>query len=121
MLHKLAQESGKSFAEVEKLWEDSKALAAKKFKEGSPQFYPYLVGIVKRRLGLGKEESTVRVVKLQAMPAGDDSDNDDDVGWNTLTAPTSTQVSPREVNLLTSKVTKIKPSSRPSKTRIRVF
>lgn len=52
MLKGIATKAGTTLERAEKIWNESKPLAAKKFKEGDPKYYPYLVGIVERRLGL---------------------------------------------------------------------
>lgn len=47
-----AKKIGKSAAHVEEWWEEAKEQAAKKFKKGSPRYWAYVNGIVKRRAGL---------------------------------------------------------------------
>lgn len=49
-----AQKSGKSVAEVEKIWNDSKTEASghKVFKGYNPNFWAYVTAIVKKKLGI---------------------------------------------------------------------
>lgn len=50
-LFSLAKRAGKSEAEAERLWNKAKELAS---EEGRPEDWPYIMGIVKRMLGLGE-------------------------------------------------------------------
>lgn len=52
LVQSFAKRSGKSVAEVEKLWDEVKAAAKKKFKEDSPRFYQYITGTLKKVLKL---------------------------------------------------------------------
>lgn len=69
MLKGIAKKAGTSLDHAEKIWDDSKKIASEKFSEGSPEFYPYLTGIVKRRLG----------VKSMFDPGEGSSEGSDDV------------------------------------------
>lgn len=54
-----AKETGKSLAEVEKLWDESKELAKQK---GLDDNYAYIVGILKNKLGIGESMSRARQI-----------------------------------------------------------
>jgi len=47
-----AKESGKTVAEVEAMWEDCKVTARKKFEKEDSQYWAYVNGCVKRKLGI---------------------------------------------------------------------
>lgn len=55
LVKSIAKESGKSVAEVEKLWDKAKELAKEQGRsEDSEDFYPYVVGILKKMTGMGQ-------------------------------------------------------------------
>jgi hypothetical protein len=57
MVQKYADETGKSVSEVEKLWTKAKEVAKEAGrKEDDENFYPYVVGILKKMLGLKEED-----------------------------------------------------------------
>lgn len=60
MLKGLAKKAGHSEGTAEQYWNEAKESAKKEgFQEGTPRFYRYTTGIVKRRLGLGSEKAAV--------------------------------------------------------------
>ncbi len=59
MLQGIAKKAGTTHDHAEKIWDDSKKIVDKKFSEDDPSYYPYLTGIVKRRLGLSKGEKAM--------------------------------------------------------------
>jgi hypothetical protein len=52
-LKALAKESDKSLPDVEKLWDKAKAIAE---DEGHKKDYPYIMGILRRMLGIKTEQ-----------------------------------------------------------------
>lgn len=59
MLKGLAKKAGHSEGTAEQYWNEAKESAKKEgFQEGTPRFYRYTTGIVKRRLGIGHEKAT---------------------------------------------------------------
>lgn len=67
ILKTFAKRTGKSAAEVEKLWNKAKARAA---KEGRPKDWAYITGILKRMLGIKQEQSDapVRAKEVNVAP-----------------------------------------------------
>lgn len=52
-LKSLVEESGKSMADAERYWSEAKKTTKEKgIPEGSDKFYQYVMGIVKKRMGL---------------------------------------------------------------------
>lgn len=51
-LKSMADKANVSIDKAESYWEAAKASAEKKFKKSDPRFWAYVMGIVKRRLGL---------------------------------------------------------------------
>lgn len=51
VINSFAEKTGKSVAEVDKLWNKAKAIAA---EEGEGENYAYITGIVKKMLGLNE-------------------------------------------------------------------
>lgn len=80
-LKSLASKSDKSLAQVEKLWAKAKARAA---EEGRKEDYAYIMGILKKMLGLGEDyspedafltsallgEGVAQKLLVESMPAG---------------------------------------------------
>lgn len=58
-----AEKSGKSVAQVEKIWEDSKKEADKKFKTHNSEYWAYVNATVKKKLGLDKKPSAKKTTK----------------------------------------------------------
>lgn len=57
VLKKIADESGKSEKELEKFWNEAKKAAKEKgFDEDQDRFWAYVVGIVKKRAGIGDKD-----------------------------------------------------------------
>ena len=56
MIKSFADKTGKTVGEVEKLWNEAKAIA---FKEGKEDNYAYIVGILKKKLGLNESVENV--------------------------------------------------------------
>lgn len=54
-----ARETHKTVAAVEKIWDEAKAAAAKKFKKG-PRFWAYVNGTVMKRLGIAESAITFK-------------------------------------------------------------
>lgn len=59
-----AKKIGKSVEHVERWWEEAKEGAEKKFKKGSPRYWAYVNGIVKRRAGLDESISFKQFLEL---------------------------------------------------------
>lgn len=57
-----AEQTGKSEAEVEKLWKEAKAVAA---EAGHEEEYDYIVGILKKMLKLNEEVESFREFLIQ--------------------------------------------------------
>jgi hypothetical protein len=64
-----ASKTGKSFAEVEKLWDKAKEIAKKDHNESDENFYAVVTGILKNMLGL-KEATSAAAVPALGMPTG---------------------------------------------------
>jgi len=47
-----AKESGKTQAEVEKIWDETKEEATKQFHDFNPNYWAYVTAVVKKKLGL---------------------------------------------------------------------
>jgi hypothetical protein len=59
MLKGLAKKAGHSEGDAERYWDEAKESAKKEgLKEGTPRFYRYTTGIMKRRMGLGSEHAS---------------------------------------------------------------
>ena len=54
VIKSFAEKTGKSVAEVDKLWNKAKAIAV---EEGEGENYAYITGIVKKMLGLNEHAS----------------------------------------------------------------
>ena len=88
-LKSFAEKSGKSLKEVEKLWEQAKAIAKKEYADAKDdKFYAIVTGILKNSLGL-KEETFLDMVDSEMsnlsemcgkkhMKEEDDMDKDDE-------------------------------------------
>jgi uncharacterized coiled-coil DUF342 family protein len=72
-LKSLAKEAGKSVNKAEEYWNEAKQQAKKAgFKEGTSRFYSYVMGIVKKRLGLS-ESATMAGKILEQIDSFDKS------------------------------------------------
>jgi hypothetical protein len=60
MLKSFAKKAGKSEAEAEFIWNDTKKDAKKKFKKEDGHFWAYVNAVVQRKLGLKEEKITFR-------------------------------------------------------------
>lgn len=76
-LKKYAEKSGKSLEEIESYWEEAKEQAGKKFKHGTPQFWAYVSGIVKRRAGLKESLTFGDFVLMELLDTKFDIDDSD--------------------------------------------
>lgn len=64
MIKSLANKSGKSIETVEKKWKESKQfMLDTDYKESDDNFYPILVSVVKKRLGLSESFLTFKEFK----------------------------------------------------------
>jgi len=63
LINKYAQETKKPVAEVEKIWDEAKEAAGKKFKPGS-QYWAYVNGTVRKRLGLSEALTFKEFIEL---------------------------------------------------------
>ena len=54
VIESYAEQSGKTIKEVEKIWEETKEQAKKKFPKGEedPEFWPYVNIVVRLKLGI---------------------------------------------------------------------
>ena len=52
----IASKSGKTVAEVEKLWDETKAAAAKKFPKKDAHYWAYVNAVTHRKAGLSEAE-----------------------------------------------------------------
>lgn len=64
MIASIAQKSGKSKAEVEKLWNETKAQAKKKFKTEDEHYWAYVNTVTQRKSGI-KESLTFKDYLLE--------------------------------------------------------
>lgn len=55
-----AKKSGKTVAEVEKIWDETKKETKKKFAGETPPFWAYVNNVVQRKLGILKEHMTFK-------------------------------------------------------------
>lgn len=55
LVKSFSKRTGKNISEVEKLWEKAKKSALSKYDQNDPEYFPYVVGIVKNMLGLKEE------------------------------------------------------------------
>lgn len=55
MLHSLAMKAGVSMGDAEHKWNKAKKIASKRYKEESKAYWPVVVGITKRMLGLNED------------------------------------------------------------------
>lgn len=62
VVKKYAEKTGKSVAEVEKVWDEAKEQTKDKFKEDDPSFWAYVNGIVKKRLGLSESIQLIEFI-----------------------------------------------------------
>ena len=51
----IAKTTGKTVAEVEKIWDESKAEAAKKFPKKDGHYWAYVTTVVKRKCGISED------------------------------------------------------------------
>lgn len=63
MLQSMAARSGKSMADVEKMWDEAKSQA--KDKADTKDFYAYTTGILKKMLNLDEEPKETSAVKVE--------------------------------------------------------
>jgi hypothetical protein len=60
VIKSFAEKSGHSVSDVEKLWDESKVEAAKKFKEDDSKFWAYVNATTQRKLGLGRKKTSFK-------------------------------------------------------------
>lgn len=59
-----AKKANKSVAQVEKIWDEAKAAAAKLFKSSNPRYWAYVNGTVRKRLALTESTTFKEFVEL---------------------------------------------------------
>ena len=62
-----ADKTGKTVKEVEKYWDKAEEIAKEKFSPDSKQFYAYLVGTLKKMLGIKTTQSEELLEKLNSV------------------------------------------------------
>jgi len=71
LVQTMADKTGKSVAEVEKLWDKAKEIASKEYKgvpEDSDRYYAVVVGILKKMLGIKEQITTINIGNMGAGP-----------------------------------------------------
>lgn len=70
IIKSFSDQANKTEDEVERLWKKAENIASEKFSKDDEEFYPMVVGILKKMLGLD-EEMTVGSIGLDSgVPAG---------------------------------------------------
>lgn len=63
-----AEKTGKSTKEIEKKWNEAKAIASKSYKETDPKYFPVVTTILKKMLkleGLVDYNKYIKMIKLK--------------------------------------------------------
>lgn len=69
-LKAMALKADKPVEKAEEYWEAAKKSAAQKFKKEDPRFWAYVMGIVKRRLGLSLKEGRLTFMEFYGDTSG---------------------------------------------------
>ena len=67
LMKKYAQQAGTTLPHVEKIWDHAKKSAGGKFKAGTPRYWAYVNGIVRRALKLNEEKTTFKDMMLMEL------------------------------------------------------
>ncbi len=68
IVQSFALKTGKSIEEIEKKWEEAKAIVKKKTSESDKRFYPTVVSVLKNMLGLNEDVAMTTTADIAVVP-----------------------------------------------------